>query len=272
MNTISLSAQFASAGPALPTCPYRGLMPYTEDDADFFFGRDRDTRLIIDNLKAYRLTVLYGDSGVGKSSVLRAGVLQRMNDAEKESVATFGVREAVIVYCNNWRDDPLTAVAERIRDDISTAFPNADLTIPDRLEAAALAEVCDLLDADLYLVLDQFDEYFLYHGDDPSDGAFPTALAGLITSCVRVNILIAIREDALVVWTVSKDGAEVVRQHAAPRPSRSGVGRRSSPTAPASVQRAGRSGGLDGYRTRTHRSGTRSNPSRTRSRRRPLGR
>jgi hypothetical protein len=68
MNAISApSPKLVTAAPVLDACPYRGLMPYTEDDAELFFGRDRDTRLIIDNLKAYRITVLYGPSGVGKS-------------------------------------------------------------------------------------------------------------------------------------------------------------------------------------------------------------
>jgi WD40 repeat protein len=171
-------------------------MPYTEEDAEFFFGRDRDTRLIIDNLKAYRITVLYGPSGVGKSSVLHAGVLKGMNDAEKESLATFGLREAVVVYCNNWRDDPLAVLDKLIRNGLSTAFPAADLSMPDRLDALSLKAVCEKFQIDIYLVLDQFEEYFLYHGDDPPDNDFSTELAGLIATSVRVNLLIAIREDA----------------------------------------------------------------------------
>jgi WD40 repeat protein len=196
MNTILLPPHVTAGGGVLPACPYQGLMPYTEDDAEFFFGRDRDTRLIVDNLKAYRVTVLYGPSGVGKSSVLRAGVLQRMNEAERESLATFGLREAVVVYCNNWRDDPLTVLAKQIRADLSAAFPDRDVTIPDRLDAMSVAAVCESLDIDMYLVLDQFDEYFLYHGDEPSGGEFSTELAELIVSAGRVNLLIAIREDA----------------------------------------------------------------------------
>ena len=54
--------------------PYVGLRPYTEGDAPFFYGRDREHKLIVANLLASRLTVLDGPSGVGKSSVLDAGV------------------------------------------------------------------------------------------------------------------------------------------------------------------------------------------------------
>jgi WD40 repeat protein len=198
MNAISAPPpKLVTTAPPLLACPYRGLMPYTEADAEFFFGRDRDTRLIIDNLKAYRITVLYGPSGVGKSSVLHAGVLKRMNDREEESFATFGLHEAVVVYCNSWRDDPLTVLGKLIRNGVSTAFPKADLSLPDRLDAQTLGAVCEKFQIDVYLVLDQFEDYFLYHGDDPQDIDFSTVLAGLIGSTVRVNLLIAIREDAL---------------------------------------------------------------------------
>ena len=55
--------------------PYKGLAPFDDSDLDarFFFGRDREQEIITANVTAARLTLLYGASGVGKSSVLRAG-------------------------------------------------------------------------------------------------------------------------------------------------------------------------------------------------------
>ena len=44
-------------------CPYRGLEPYTEEDRRFFFGRERDEKIIAANLFAARLTVFYGGRG-----------------------------------------------------------------------------------------------------------------------------------------------------------------------------------------------------------------
>ena len=38
--------------------PYKGLMPYTKDDAAYFFGRERERELITANLMASRLTLL----------------------------------------------------------------------------------------------------------------------------------------------------------------------------------------------------------------------
>ena len=53
-------------------------MPFTEEQAPFFFGRDAEREIITANLIAARLTLLYGPSGVGKSSVLNAGVVHHL--------------------------------------------------------------------------------------------------------------------------------------------------------------------------------------------------
>ena len=57
--------------------PYRGLVALEEQDADFFFGRDREAGDIVDKMIATpgRLLALVGSSGVGKSSLVQAGVI-----------------------------------------------------------------------------------------------------------------------------------------------------------------------------------------------------
>ncbi len=57
--------------------PYRGLVALDEQDADFFFGRDRETGDIVNHMiaKPGRLIALVGNSGVGKSSLVQAGVI-----------------------------------------------------------------------------------------------------------------------------------------------------------------------------------------------------
>jgi formylglycine-generating enzyme required for sulfatase activity len=59
------------------TSPYRGLEAMEERDSDYFFGRSRETVDIVSALAGVpdRLPVLIGNSGVGKSSLARAGVL-----------------------------------------------------------------------------------------------------------------------------------------------------------------------------------------------------
>ena len=64
--------------------PYKGLAASRTPSATsrFFFGREREREVICANLMASKLTVLYGETGVGKSSVLRAGVAQTLRARE----------------------------------------------------------------------------------------------------------------------------------------------------------------------------------------------
>jgi hypothetical protein len=65
-------------------------MSYSESDSEFFFGRELDRDVITANLIASRLTLLYGPSGVGKSSVLHAGVLSWMDVQVRDSAVRRG--------------------------------------------------------------------------------------------------------------------------------------------------------------------------------------
>jgi formylglycine-generating enzyme required for sulfatase activity len=59
------------------TSPYRGLAAMEEKDGDYFFGRERETIEVLAALASGpdRLPILIGNSGVGKSSLAKAGVL-----------------------------------------------------------------------------------------------------------------------------------------------------------------------------------------------------
>ncbi|MDQ3803881.1 MAG: ATP-binding protein, partial [Acidobacteriota bacterium] len=86
-----------------PNCPYKGLQPYTEDDRKYFFGRERDKEVVASNLYVTPLTVLYGGSGVGKSSVLQAGVIPKLRAKAR----------TVIVYFNEWQSDAFDRALKR---------------------------------------------------------------------------------------------------------------------------------------------------------------
>nr|WP_222109533.1 hypothetical protein [Streptomyces cupreus] len=73
--------------PAGSVCPYRGLASYRQEDARWFFGRQRSTAALLDHLRAAERTggllMLVGASGAGKSSLLNAGLVPAVQ-AERE--------------------------------------------------------------------------------------------------------------------------------------------------------------------------------------------
>src|SRR5206468_5093766 len=93
-----------SAAVDAPPSPFKGLAPFDDSDLDalLFFGRERESEVIAANLMASRITVLYGPSGVGKSSILRAGVAHRLRREEEVEVVVF----------STWTGDPVGSLIE----------------------------------------------------------------------------------------------------------------------------------------------------------------
>jgi WD domain, G-beta repeat len=190
----------APASLLAPEAPYRGLIPYSEQDAPLFFGREDECEVVINNLLASRVTLLYGASGVGKTSLLRAGVTHELLALSRRNVRNYGSPEHVVVYFNRWSDDPVAALSRRIHDSVATAMgghvQEPEVRSPGLVET--LHEWTTSLGSDLLIILDQFEEYFLYHPDTRGDGSFAVEFPRAINRPdLRVSFLVAIREDAL---------------------------------------------------------------------------
>jgi WD40 repeat protein len=67
-------------------CPYKGLRPYSADDADAFFGRDQAVAGCLARLVDSPLLVVVGPSGSGKSSLVAAGVVPALRAAGRRVV------------------------------------------------------------------------------------------------------------------------------------------------------------------------------------------
>ena len=87
------------------TAPYRGLNAMTESDADFFFGRARETAEAIWALAEApdKLPVLLGNSGVGKSSLAQAGAIAALvRQAWPETAEAPGMWPAAFNASRRW--------------------------------------------------------------------------------------------------------------------------------------------------------------------------
>jgi WD40 repeat protein len=188
----------ADRAPEHRDSPYVGLDYYQEGLGAWFFGREADGSKIITNLQAARLTLLHAESGVGKSSLLRAGVAWRLGRLARMSSAGDGAVIDIPVVFDSWKDDPVRELVVAIRAAIGPFLagrPEPEL-LTDRLDTAIVA-AADAVDASLLIILDQFEEYFLYSSREPVPERFADELARCINRAdLPANFLIAIREDA----------------------------------------------------------------------------
>jgi hypothetical protein len=178
------------SGPEPTSGPYVGLRPFAPSHQPYFFGRDREVRIISSNALANPLTVLYGPGGVGKSSTLQAGVVPRLESRERTAV----------VYFRQWQHPQFHAElkAECVRrlDALSpTAGTSRDsAALEDRPLDDVLATRAPYT---VVLLLDQFEEYLASY--PPSrDSAFEAEVARLVNSeQSAVKVLISVREELL---------------------------------------------------------------------------
>ena len=65
-----------------PQNPFPGLSPYEESDHDFFYGREAEQDELLRRVRRESLTVLFGQSGLGKTSLIQAGLFPMLREAQ----------------------------------------------------------------------------------------------------------------------------------------------------------------------------------------------
>ncbi len=163
------------------TMPYRFLDSYQLGDEALYFGRKRETRILLADIVANRLVVLFARTGTGKTSLINAGVRPLLHE---RGYATLPVRV---------RKDPVESILWTLRTrDEGPIVPTGETL------SAQLESVADQLDRPVVFFLDQFEEFFVYHlGQQPEQAA--SFIEEMATICERtesrVHIVMSMREE-----------------------------------------------------------------------------
>ena len=64
------------------TSPYKFLDAYTKEDRDIFFGREKETEELYQNIFESKLILLYGVSGTGKTSLINCGLANKFEESD----------------------------------------------------------------------------------------------------------------------------------------------------------------------------------------------
>ncbi|MFE0677703.1 hypothetical protein [Streptomyces sp. NPDC058867] len=153
--------------PAVPgvVCPYRGLASYRREDARWFFGRERSTAALVDQLRAAERTggllMLVGASGAGKSSLLNAGLVPAVRQG-----ALDGEREVLHLVPGA---DPR---AELVRHIPELAAVGVDADLERTARDAVTAWAGRSSSGRPVVIVDQFEEAFTLCADERERHAF----------------------------------------------------------------------------------------------------
>src|SRR5271165_1887548 len=150
------------SGPIVdPDHPWLGLHPFAEENHRYFFGRTAEVRDIFLRVRENPLTVLYGQSGLGKTSLLRAGLTPKLR------VERFRPVRVLLDFVE--KSVPLV---DQVRTALAAACADPGGDVANLIESwaplASLWEICahetirprDLADKPPVLIIDQLEEVF----------------------------------------------------------------------------------------------------------------
>lgn len=181
---VSTPVSDAGTGDDL-TAPYVGLRAYGREDAELFFGRERLVDDLVARVRRQRFVAVFGPSGSGKSSVLRAGLIPRLGG----TVLCFTPGSHPVEECAIH----LARLAGELPGSVHTELAG-DPRAVHRLVRQALAP--EPASAEIVMVVDQFEELFTLCTDDQQRQRF---LALVLTAASvprsRCRVVLGIRAD-----------------------------------------------------------------------------
>lgn len=165
--------------------PYPGLLPFTQEDARFFFGREQEVESLLRQLRRPRLRAVIGPSGAGKSSFLRAGVLPALPAGWSALVCTPA-------------DRPFTALAQALAPELVGDSEAVQLLprFEDAGTAIFLARRWRQRHDHALLVVDQAEELFTLNRPDVQRHF--AGLLGRLVLEADVQVLLSLRDDFLL--------------------------------------------------------------------------
>ncbi len=164
--------------------PYPGLAFFTEEDREFFFGREVDVEAVWKKLKRPRLLALIGPSGAGKSSFLRAGLLPALPAGFRVVLSTPGHR-------------PFSALAEALLPAFAGDMERIQSFLRFDEPATAISLFSKWREGGEYalVIVDQFEELFTLN--PPEIQRSFAALLGKLVLEADVHVLLSMRDDFL---------------------------------------------------------------------------
>ncbi|HUP43090.1 MAG TPA: TIR domain-containing protein [Thermoanaerobaculia bacterium] len=152
--------------------PFRGLLTFGAEHALLFFGRDRETRELLERLRGSPFLAVIGDSGSGKSSLVRAGLIPALHRGHFQGATAARPTWRVAVLQPG--SDPFRELATALLDLLPEATPAERMTTLDACARQLAQGTSGLRNAisalvprgeSTLLVVDQFEELFTQSPD-----------------------------------------------------------------------------------------------------------
>ena len=171
--------------------PYKGLRAFGELDADDFFGRDEEVERLVTAVAGRQLVAVVGPSGIGKSSVVRAGLIPALRSGSLPGSPDWLVTD---MMPGPYPFEELASSLLRVASQTTNQLEEELRRDSRGLSRAVKRYLPD--GATLLLVIDQFEELFtLVEGEAERAAFLEMLLATSADPRSNVRIVVTIRAD-----------------------------------------------------------------------------
>jgi len=150
-----------------------------------FFGRDKEIIDIFEKVLNCKLTVLAGESGVGKTSLLNAGLKQRL------------IENGFYVFETRVSENFEEGLFKNIKEEFPEIRSKDIIDLLEKISSESL---------DLIVFIDQFEEIFTLYGQDAAKSKLINFFKNILTNrSISFKVVLSIREDFLAeLWEISE--------------------------------------------------------------------
>lgn len=161
---------------------YPGLRAFERDDQELFFGRDEAVTELISLIKSEKITILFGNSGTGKSSLLNTKVSSQLESDKYLTIRirfTGGLDKANKTTPLQIVQKELELVIHRHNEPLEIIFDSKTPKIWEYIKVIErVFQHSGIYKNGLVLIFDQFEEFFYFPESEQLD--FNEQLAELV--------------------------------------------------------------------------------------------
>nr|WP_158647299.1 hypothetical protein [Actinoplanes sp. ATCC 53533] len=185
--------------------PYVGLAAFQADDADRFFGREALVAEVLTAVRRQSVVAVFGASGAGKSSLLRAGVLPRLRADPRHAVVLFTPGADPVEECAIALSRLDGRLPGPVRAELATDRRGLHRVVRHTLSARPEGTTS-------VLVIDQFEEIFTLTTDAGERELFIDSLCEAAADTRRCcRVVLGVRADFYAHCTAFPRLAEILR-------------------------------------------------------------
>ncbi len=192
--------------------PFPGLRPFTPEESKLFFGREGQSRSVLDSLEKNRFVAVIGASGSGKSSLIYCGVVPELQKQASKKWTIVTTRPG---------SDPLRNLVDSFSASFTGKFKDADTEIL-RDQDIGLQEWIKgkkLGDQPILIIVDQFEEIFRFTGTGAADEQLnqikrfvDLIYSGSSSEIIPVYVVLTMRSDFIGECSIFQNLTELINK------------------------------------------------------------